>query len=102
MAKSQRDHLLRRMLDAPPLPLVQKTPVSHAQGLSRRVNQPVFIKREDLQKTHSFKLRGAMEKMRSLTVEERQRGVVAASAGNHAQGVALAAKTLARNRLRHG
>ena len=63
MAKSQRDHLLRRMLDAPPLPLVQKTPVSHAQGLSRRVNQPVFIKREDLQKTHSFKLRGAMEKM---------------------------------------
>ena len=93
MAKSRLDALLPRMLDATPLPLVHKTPVSHAPGLSMRVNQPVFIKREDLQKTHSFKLRGAMEKMRSLSVEERQRGVVAASAGNHAQGVALAAKT---------
>lgn len=93
MANSRLEQLFPRMLASKPLPLVQKTPMSHANGLSRRLNQQVFIKREDMQKTHSFKLRGAMEKMRSLSDEDRARGVVAASAGNHAQGVALAART---------
>jgi len=93
MGNSRLEQLLPRMLHAEPLPLVQKTAMSHAKGLSRRVNQPVFIKREDTQTTHSFKLRGAMEKMRSLSEDARARGIVAASAGNHAQGVALAART---------
>lgn len=70
------------------------TPLQHARFLSKRLNNDVFIKREDLQPVFSFKLRGAYNKMRNLSQAELDRGVVAASAGNHAQGLALSAQRL--------
>ncbi|WP_456382005.1 threonine ammonia-lyase [Hydrogenimonas sp.] len=69
-----------------------KTPLFHAPKLSETCGFDVYLKKENLQNTGSFKLRGAFNKIASLSEEERSRGVVAASAGNHAQGVALAAK----------
>jgi len=71
-----------------------ETPLHEARGLSRSLSNRVFLKREDLQPVFSFKLRGAYNKMVQLNDEERARGVIAASAGNHAQGVALAANRL--------
>jgi len=67
------------------------TPVQRSRALSERVGSEVFLKCENLQRTGSFKLRGAYNRISRLTEEERARGVVCASAGNHAQGVALAA-----------
>ena len=66
------------------------TPLNEAKNLCKNV----FIKSENLQKTGAFKLRGAYNKIRSLSQEERERGVIACSAGNHAQGIALSATTL--------
>ena len=71
-----------------------KTPLERASGLSKRLNNEVWIKREDLQPVHSFKLRGAYNKIALLSDEEKKQGVISASAGNHAQGVALAANRL--------
>jgi threonine dehydratase len=71
-----------------------ETPLDLAPGLSARLGNRVHLKREDLQPVHSFKLRGSYNKMVQLSSEERRRGVIAASAGNHAQGVALAAERL--------
>ncbi len=71
-----------------------ETPLHEARSLSRAVSNRVFLKREDLQSVFSFKLRGAYNKMAQLSAEDRARGVIAASAGNHAQGVALAANRL--------
>ena len=62
--------------------------------LSRRIGNSVLLKREDQQPIFSFKLRGAYNRMAQLSAAERSRGVIAASAGNHAQGVALAAQRL--------
>ncbi|MCW2615953.1 MAG: threonine dehydratase [Frankiales bacterium] len=70
------------------------TPIEGLRGLSQQVGAPVLLKCENLQRTGSFKIRGAYVRIARLTVEERARGVVAASAGNHAQGVALAASLL--------
>ncbi len=70
------------------------TPLSHAVQLSERFSNQIYLKREDEQSVHSFKLRGAYQKMFSLSTSKRQKGVVASSAGNHAQGVALAAQKL--------
>ncbi len=70
------------------------TPLIEASRLSARLGNRVWLKREDLQPVHSFKIRGAYNKISGLTKEESARGVVAASAGNHAQGVALAARKL--------
>lgn len=70
------------------------SPLDHAAKLSQQLGFEVYLKREDLQPVHSFKLRGAYNKISQLTQEERNHGVIAASAGNHAQGVALAAKKL--------
>ena len=67
------------------------TPLDRSRALSERVGGEVFIKCENLQRTGSFKIRGAYNRISRLTDQERARGVVAASAGNHAQGVALAA-----------
>ncbi|MGC8486621.1 MAG: threonine ammonia-lyase [Clostridia bacterium] len=67
------------------------TPLQESSGLSDLLNTRLFLKLESLQRTGSFKLRGAYNRMRQMTAEEKSRGVVAASAGNHAQGVALAA-----------
>lgn len=71
-------------------PQIKKTPLIHSPSLSQRCGSEVHIKAEFRQKTGSFKIRGAYYKIRSLSKEEKVRGVVAASAGNHAQGVALA------------
>ena len=74
--------------------LITRTPMDESQVLSEIVGAPVILKMENLQRTGSFKIRGAINRLSRLTEEERARGVVAASAGNHAQGVALAAQRL--------
>lgn len=71
-----------------------RTPMEESRWLSELLGGPVLLKCENLQRTGSFKLRGAYLRMSRLTSQERARGVVAASAGNHAQGVALAAQML--------
>jgi len=71
-----------------------KTPLDAMPTLSKRLNNQVLLKREDLQSVFSFKLRGAYNKIASLSDESLQAGVIAASAGNHAQGVALAAQKM--------
>ena len=71
-----------------------KTPLERAAGLSKRLNNEIWIKREDLQPVYSFKLRGAYNKIVQLSDAEKEKGVITASAGNHAQGVALAANRL--------
>ena len=70
------------------------TPLSSLNKLSARLGCQVFLKREDMQPVHSFKLRGAYNKISQLTADECHRGVVCASAGNHAQGVAMSAAAL--------
>src|SRR5690606_28494056 len=72
----------------------RKTPLEFQPVLSSRIGNRILLKREDMQPVFSFKLRGAYNKMAHLSPEARQRGVIAASAGNHAQGVALAAHKL--------
>ncbi len=72
--------------------VVRRTPLEHSRALADRVGGPVWLKCENLQRTGSFKFRGAYTRLARLTADERARGVVAASAGNHAQGVALAAR----------
>jgi threonine dehydratase len=74
--------------------IVRRTPLEHSRALAERAGGPVWLKCENLQRTGSFKIRGAYTRLARLTAEERARGVVAASAGNHAQGVALAAQLL--------
>lgn len=75
-------------------PLVRRTPLLRSNHLSERLGLEIFLKLENLQDTGSFKIRGALNKMLGLAPDERKRGVVAASAGNHAQGVAWAARKL--------
>jgi threonine dehydratase len=74
--------------------VISDTPVLHSRVLSETVGGPVFLKCENLQRTGSFKVRGAYNRIARLSDAERARGVVAASAGNHAQGVAFAAGEL--------
>lgn len=74
--------------------VVVRTPFDVSEHLSDVLGAPVHLKLENLQRTGSFKIRGATYRLSRLTAEERARGVVAASAGNHAQGVALAAQKL--------
>ena len=81
--------LLARVYD-----VAVETPLTEVPKLSARCGVPVYLKREDLQPVHSFKLRGAYNCLVNMPVEARNRGVIAASAGNHAQGVALAARRL--------
>ncbi len=85
---------LRRILKARVYDVATESPLELAPRLSARTGNRVLLKREDLQRVKSFKLRGAYNKMARLGAEERARGVIAASAGNHAQGVALAAGRL--------
>jgi threonine dehydratase len=75
-------------------PAIRRTLLLHSRALSELIGGPVFLKCENLQRTGSFKVRGAYIRIARLTDSERARGVVAASAGNHAQGVALAASAL--------
>ncbi|GAA1776384.1 threonine ammonia-lyase [Nostocoides vanveenii] len=74
--------------------LIRPTPLEYSRTLSEKVGTQVFLKCENLQRAGSFKIRGAYTRISRLSEEEKARGVVAASAGNHAQGVALAATTL--------
>ena len=74
--------------------VARESVLESAPLLSARLNRPVLLKREDRQSVFSFKLRGAYNRMVRLGAAQRARGVVAASAGNHAQGVALAAARL--------
>ena len=85
---------LRRALTASLYDLVRRTPLDRAPALSTRIGRTLWLKREDMQNTYSFKLRGAHNCIRQLSEEERSNGVVAASAGNHAQGVAMSAREL--------
>ncbi len=85
---------LRKILTARVYDVAIESPLDPAPNLSRRIGNRVLLKREDLQPVFSFKLRGAYNKMAHLTPEQLARGVIAASAGNHAQGVALGAAKL--------
>ena len=85
---------LRRILTARVYDVAIESPLEEAPRLSERLGNRVLLKREDLQPVKSFKLRGAYNKMAQLPREQLKRGVIAASAGNHAQGVALAAQKL--------
>lgn len=78
---------LRRILKAHVYDVAKETPLHQAKLLSARTENKILLKREDLQSVFSFKLRGAYNKMANLTPEERARGVIAASAGNHAQAL---------------
>lgn len=71
--------------------VVKKTPLIESPSLGKQVGGTIYFKYENLQKTGSFKIRGAINKIANLTEEERKKGVIASSAGNHAQGVALGA-----------
>ena len=71
--------------------IIQNTPIAQSAALSEKTNSEIYLKKDNLQITGSFKLRGAYNKVASLSTEERGKGVVAASAGNHAQGLAYAA-----------
>jgi threonine dehydratase len=86
--------ILRRVLTVPVYDVAVESPLELAPLISKRVQNKVWLKREDLQPIFSFKLRGAYNRMINLTAEQRAAGVVAASAGNHAQGVALSAAKL--------
>ncbi|OGA17420.1 MAG: PLP-dependent threonine dehydratase [Betaproteobacteria bacterium RIFCSPLOWO2_02_FULL_66_14] len=90
----RRDDYLERILRARVYDVAAQTPLEAAPALSRRLGNRLLLKREDLQPVFSFKLRGAYNKMAGLAPAKRARGVIAASAGNHAQGVALAAQKL--------
>jgi len=85
---------LRRILLAPVYDVAVETNLTPLTKLSQRLNNKIYLKREDQQPVHSFKLRGAYNKLVNLTEEECLHGVIAASAGNHAQGLALAANKL--------
>jgi threonine dehydratase len=85
---------LTRILNAKVYDVAIETPLELAPALSARLRNRLYLKREDEQPVFSFKLRGAYNKMANLAPAERARGVIAASAGNHAQGVALAAQRL--------
>ncbi|NPE55957.1 threonine ammonia-lyase, biosynthetic [Dickeya dadantii] len=85
---------LRAVLRAPVYEVAQVTPLEPMDKLSSRLGNVILVKREDRQLVHSFKLRGAYAMMASLSDEQKSHGVVTASAGNHAQGVALSASRL--------
>ncbi|MCF0252835.1 MAG: threonine ammonia-lyase, biosynthetic [Duodenibacillus sp.] len=93
-AEEVRQEYLRRILTARVYDVAQESPLDEARRVSARLGCRVLLKREDTQPVFSFKLRGAYNKMVHLTRAERERGVICASAGNHAQGVALAARRL--------
>ncbi|MFC6633320.1 threonine ammonia-lyase, biosynthetic [Microbulbifer taiwanensis] len=85
---------IKRILDARIYDVATETPLEPMRQLSHRFNNRILLKREDLQPVFSFKVRGAYNKLLQLPAEQRARGVIAASAGNHAQGLALGAAQL--------
>ena len=93
-AMSAAPDYLEKILNAQVYDLAEETPLDLADNLSARVHNRIWLKREDMQPVFSFKLRGAYNKIASLSPERLKRGVICASAGNHAQGVALSARYL--------
>ncbi len=93
MPASAADYL-RNIVSAPVYQAASHTALGDMDALSRRLNNRILVKREDLQPVHSFKIRGAFNRMAQLDEQEQRRGVVTASAGNHAQGVALSGREL--------
>ena len=94
MPAPDRPDLLRAILTSRVYDVAHETPLEPAPRLSGRLGRPVLFKREDMQPVFSFKLRGAYNRMAHLDEAERRRGVITASAGNHAQGVAYSARHL--------
>ena len=88
------ENYIKKILDARIYDLVEETPLDEARIISKKLGNRVLLKREDLQPVFSFKIRGAYNKLLNLSEENRAKGVIAASAGNHGQGVALGAKHL--------
>ncbi|VAW93314.1 Threonine dehydratase biosynthetic, partial [hydrothermal vent metagenome] len=88
------DHYTKKILNARVYEVANETPLELAETLSLRLGNPLWLKREDLQPVFSFKLRGAYNKIVQLDADQQRKGVITASAGNHAQGVALAAQRL--------
>src|SRR4030095_14320792 len=93
------DAMLRLILNSRVYDVAHETPLDRAHRLSQRLRNDILLKREDLQPVFSYKLRGAYNRMWHLTEAERARGVIAASAGNHAQGVAFSARHLSLDAL---
>jgi threonine dehydratase len=89
-----KNDYLEKILTARVYDVAIETPLETATNLSRRTGNQILLKREDMQPVFSFKIRGAYNKMAHLTPAQRKRGVICASAGNHAQGVALSAQKL--------
>lgn len=85
---------IKKILKARVYDAAIETPLDEASVLSQRIGNRVLLKREDLQPVYSFKLRGAYNKMAQLTADQRDKGVITASAGNHAQGLAMSAKIM--------
>src|SRR5262245_1863033 len=85
---------VRKILDARVYDVAEQTPLDEMTRLGGRLGRAVLLKREDLQPVFSFKIRGAYNRIARLTDAERRAGVICASAGNHAQGVALSAQRL--------
>ena len=94
MTEKQADDYLERILNAQVYDVAEETPLDYAPNLSARIHNSIFLKREDMQPVFSFKIRGAYNKMAKLSPQALKRGVICASAGNHAQGVALSASYL--------
>src|SRR5689334_25449033 len=88
------DNYIERILRARVYDVAMESPLEAAPRLSGRLGNTVLFKREDLQPIFSFKLRGAYNKIVHLTAAEKSRGLIAASAGNHVQGVAYSAREL--------
>lgn len=86
-----QDDIIRRILTSSVYDAAVETPLEKMGALSERLGRPVYLKREDLQPVFSFKLRGAYNKLARLSAAEKARGVICASAGNHAQGLAYSA-----------
>ncbi|RVU84570.1 threonine ammonia-lyase, biosynthetic [Leucothrix sargassi] len=89
-----KNDLIEKILKARVYDVARETPLDFARSLSRRFENTIYLKREDLQPVFSFKLRGAFNCMQNLSDDAKARGVITASAGNHAQGVAYAGKHL--------
>ena len=85
---------IKKILQARVYEAAKKTPLEYAKNLSKRLNNHILLKREDMQPVFSFKIRGAYNKIASLPLKAQKNGIIAASAGNHAQGVALSAAKL--------
>ncbi|MBP5627391.1 threonine ammonia-lyase, biosynthetic [bacterium] len=86
--------IVKKIISTPVYEVAKESPLDKMSILSGKLNNTILLKREDQQEVFSFKLRGAYQKIHSLKKEELEKGVIAASAGNHAQGVALAAARL--------